>query len=647
MNDRSVVANTGIRSAIIVDDGYDEIPLVAELVDEESWDSFFDDARGDDAVRISAFFPEYNPDEREALKSSQRFIDALWRGRDAIRDLLNGLFDAYEEKAEENAPFLQAAEAALRALGIPYETLGRDFVQGAERSDLILIDLFMGSQQGLPDREFTVERLRNAIVRRPNDLPSIVLMSRVPGIDELSREFRKDANLHASAFRHIDKANLLISGRVEALILTLAAHRADSQALATFVDTWQTKALESVCVAAGNLRRIDIDDLQHIRSMLLRFEGLNTSSYMLDVFDRVLQYEIEANPEVVDAAKPLDAMSEDAAPLLISNDRDTYAVLERTLFVNPTRLLHSTGAVWPIAFGDIVGPRPGSTLKRNGLFSGRNDLVFFVASPECDLIREDGLKTALLVAGTLEQVDISKPVLGVSGNTTPVLNLGNNGRYQVTWDFGDLRTIRLRRARQLLKANGDAVVCGRLRNVSALDLRQQLLRNIGRVGQIAPLPRSFRFGVEIYYVSADNGVRQLALPPRVQIRGNMLVPRRGRHGNLIFDSICEEELTTALMNLDLDNVSRRSRDRVGMLKELARIRKLFRSGFQWVELPLAGSRSAELLKEGEILPEKDDKKPKVEKVGMIVTDENFAEELGQELSRAGLLFLIHVDDAPV
>ena len=645
MSDNQVVANAGIQAAIIVDDGYDEVPVVAELLDEDGWDSFFDDARGQDAQRIIALYSDYDPADREKLKTNQAFIKVLWESRHEIDDLLGDLFEDYEQKALENLPLLHAAERALGGLGIPYTTHGRDFVEASLDADLILIDLFLGIQQGPKDRELTVERLRSAMDQRARPLPSIILMSRVPGIDELAKEFRNDVQLHASAFRYVLKADLPQQGRVERLVLTLAAHRADSQALAGFVDMWQLKAIEAVERATESLRKIDIDDLQHMRHMLLRFEGLNTSTYMLDVFDRVLQYEIEEHSEVVEAANSLDTIADDPAPLLISNDRDTYAILEKTLYVNPKRRAQASGAVWPITFGDILGPRPGSVIKSRGFFSGREDIVFFVTSPECDLIREGGLTTALLISGTLEKINISKAVLGVSGNTTPVLVVEDGKRWQVSWDLGDLRTITLKRANRLLEVGGDAVIVGRLRNVAALELRQQYLSNAGRVGQIAPLPRSFKFEAEIHYPSVKGGALKLALPKGIEIRGNALVARSGQFANLIFDSSCEEDLTTAFFDLDIAEVCDGSRDLVRKLKELSRIRKLFRSGLQWTSLPLAGARYAEILMDGEALPEKDNKKPKVERVGRIVTEADFTKELGPGLRRAGFVFRIIVDAA--
>ena len=646
MNDKQQVKDAGIHFAIIIDDGYDEIPQVVELIDEDAWDSLFDDAQGDQAVRIVELFPEYIPDHREELKSNQGFIEALWHGRDKIRDLLGGLFDEYEQKIQDNRPFLSAAEAALESLEIPFRKCGRNFIEAAVRADLIIIDLFLDFQQGVPDRELTVQRLKEAVNRRQDlPLPSIVLMSQVPGIDDLAKDFRQDVQLHASAFRHIRKNDLSKLGRLEGLILTLATHRKDSQVLATFFETWEAKAIEAVRAASGTLRKIDIDDLHHIRSMLLRFEGLNTSSYMLDVFDRVLQYEIESYSDVLEAAIRLDDMGDDPAPLMISNDRDTYAVLEQTLFVNPKRRDHATGAEWPINFGDILGPKFGIPVKPRGFFSGKTDLVFFVASPECDLIRKDGLTSVLLVAGFLKKISMAKPGLAVTAKTTPVITLEGDQRYQIDWDFGNLCTINLDQAKRLLHPNrGYVSVVARLREGSALNLRQQLLSDIGRVAELAPLPRSLTFRADLYLPLKQGGIKLVEMPDGVAITGNVLIPRRGKYAVAIIDSNCEQELTSTLLGLCLANVAGKSISSFKTLNEQSRIRQLFRSGLHGIELPLSNPRGAGLLKLGVKQPDSDEKKPKTDKVATILKGNNIEAELGKNLSEAGLIVQIQLDD---
>lgn len=649
-NDQKLVARAGIHKAIIVDDGYDEIPQVDELLDREEWNSFFDDTRqSPSAERITDLFPDYDPDNWEILKQDQGFIAVLWSNRGVIEDLLHGIFTVYEQKLEANRRSLAAVESALTSLNIPFEKCGRDFVEAAVYADLIILDLFLGIQQSSRDRQLTVDRLNEALDRRKIEgllQPSIVLMSQIPGVTELAKEFRQDTALHASAFRHIRKTDLSKSERMKGLILTLASHRPDSQALASFMETWEKKAHEAVRSAAGTLRKIDIDDLQHIKSMLLRFEGLNTSSYMLDIFDRVLQYEIESHSEVLDSAIRLDTMVDSPAPLMISNDRDTYAILERTLFVSPNRRDHVTGSIWPVAFGDILGPKRGTPIKRRGFFWGRADQVFFVASPACDLIRKDGLTTVLLVAGTLKEIDLTNPGLAVKEETTPVIKLDDNKRFQVDWNFGDLRTINLAKAKQLLHSTrGDASIYGRLREGAALNLRQQLLSHVGRVGELAPLPRSWKFSANLHLPRRQGGTEPIVLPDEVTITGNIIIPKKGVYASVIIDSSCEEDLTAALLGLDLTNVAPKSHKMFKVLKDLTRIRQIFRSGFQGIEMPLDRPRKAGLLKLDEELPDQDGRKPKIDLVATIVEGADLSALDGwNQLSEAGLILHIHTDD---
>jgi len=402
VTDAELIQESGIRNAIIVDDGYDLAPKVDELINVAPWDTLFDDAVGDTLDALQGVYAEFDPDNREELKNNQVFIDALWASREPLGAIVKPIFEAYEQKSQENSDFLRAAERALEELGIPYETLGRDFVAAASEADLIVVDLYLGTEQGQPEFDLTVNSLKEAMAQRVGPPPSVVLMSQVGTVAERSKTFRREVGLHASGFRYIKKNDLSKPGRMGGLIVTLATHRKDSHALAAFLDTWQSKAKDAVDLAAADLRRIDIDDLQHTKSLLLSLEGLSTSSYMLDVFDRILQHEIESNADVIRAASQLDKIGDDPPPLTIATDRDAFRLLDRTIFVNPKRRNHATGAVWPMIFGDILAPRNDTAIKKHGFFAGRKDRVFFVASPECDMIRDDGLTTALMITGTLQ-----------------------------------------------------------------------------------------------------------------------------------------------------------------------------------------------------------------------------------------------------
>lgn len=639
LNDKQLVHDAGIRSAVIVDDGYDKIPTVEELRDEGAWDSFFDDAQGNEAERVKKLFPGYNgQDDRDELKGNQEFIEALWRGRGKIKDLLGDLFKQYKQKMKENRPYLKAVEKSLKELGIPYEKFGRDFVNAAAEADLIIIDLFLGSPQLEPDRKITIKGLKEVRKCRPEDrpLPSIILMSMVPGIEDKAKEFRQDVELHASAFRYIEKKSdpkfpEKFPDRIQRLIVTLASHRADSHNLATFVKTWETKAIEAVKTSAADLRKIDIDDLQHIQDMVLHDEGINISSYILDVFDRVLQYQIESHKEVLASASKLDNLQGEPAPLTISNDRDTYSIIEQTLYVNPQRRDHSTGAVWPITFGDILGPRDRK--KPCGFFSGDKDLVFFVASPECDLIRKGGLKTCLLVAGSIIGTDGQHQTKSrLSEKTTPVIFL-KDGRFQVEWDFGHPRTTNLEEMKKLLDPDNEEVsVVARLRQVPALSLQQKFLNKIGRVAELSPLPRTQQFQANLFVPLEEGGTQSIKMTD--QVTGNIFFLMRKKTATVIFDRKHEAELTSNLDNLDLNSIAKRSHETFKALKEPTWISKMFDSGFQ-INLPLdeKKGKAAKLSCDG-----------KNKNVVALIVDGNININGIPLLHKAGLIVQIQVED---
>lgn len=79
------------------------------------------------------------------------------------------------------------------------------------------------------------------------------------------------------------------------------------------------------------------------------------------------------------------------------------------------------------------------------------------------------------------------------------------------------------------------------------------------------------------------------------------------------------------------------------LKEQSRIRQIFRSGFQGVDLPLSMSRTAGLLKLGEEQPETDEKKPKIDKVATIVNGDADEDLLANIEPNAGLVLQVYLE----
>lgn len=188
-------------------------------------------------------------------------------------------------------------------------------------------------------------------------------------------------------------------------------------------------------------------------------------------------------------------------------------------------------------------------------------------------------------------------------------------------------------------------IAARLREGTALSLRQQLLSNVGRIGELAPLPRSMKFRASLHLPLQRGGIQPIAMPDGVAVTGNILIPRNGKYAAAIFDSNCEDDLTASLLGLDLANAAAKSRAMFETLKEQTRIRQVFRSGFQGIELLLSVPRIAGLLKLDEEQPDSDEKKPKIDKLATIVKGPDIEGQLGNNLRTAGLIVHIQVDDA--
>ncbi len=608
-------------------------------MDAGGWEILFDDAIGPIRERLIALYPSFSVADREDLKRDQNFINALWGAKDELSDLVEELFDDYELKSSENTEFLKAVEDTLDELGIPYKKCGRKFIHDATSADLIIIDLFLGMQQGAPEYEVTVKGLKEAVKDRSSTPPSIVLMSRIPNVSDYSKDFRRDVGLHASTCKYIKKENIKQAGHLDSLIIKLAKHRADSHVLASFLETWKRQAKHSVDVAASELLRIDIDDLQYIKT-LMREEGVTTSSYMLDVFERVLQYEIEDENEVMLAAAKIDAVDERPAPLAIAADKDSSRILQRLQYVNPVRIQRNTGAEWPVTFGDIIAPAKDKPVSKQGIFSGDIDRVFFVASPECDLVRPNKLQSALLISGTRRPISWKDGMLSTD-TLTPIFSPDGENQFQIRWNFGEHLSVSLRQLRNLLKEGGKANVVARMRDVSALSLRQRFINNLSRVAEVAPPLKQHPVKIALYYPAGEGDITELQLTDGNSIDGMWLQNRKGDKATLIIDQAYELPIVAALRDIDESTVKSQSRGCIKQAKEqnfMEQIYSLglkegsFRSdkGFISAELPTVEQMEA---------------KPEYKKVGTVVMQEDIAETLGRKLAGAGLIFHVQPREA--
>ena len=300
----------GIQSALIVDDVCDLVPTAADIGEaNEAWPSFNDDLTAEQRADITAEYAPAAARRFDELITDDGYVAALWRLRDTLGETVAQVFETYIGDQATDEKYVRLARAKLEAVGLVCKTAGRVFATEALGVDLILIDLFLGNAQDPASLAESKERLRKALEPRADNPPLVILMSRSPRIEAKRDEFRDDVGLIDSAFRIIKKSDLEENDRLERQLERLAENAGDSRDLARFFHALDVGLAAATRRTLNLLRKLKLSDIGQIRQLLLSAEGEPTGSYLVDVFDRVLQHEIEGETGIIDAAIALNTFS--------------------------------------------------------------------------------------------------------------------------------------------------------------------------------------------------------------------------------------------------------------------------------------------------------------------------------------------------
>ena len=582
MTTQSLLKDNDILAAVIVDDAYDGVPRAGDLsLAEDAWFNFFDDLNNEDRAALADLYPEFDTKTEVDLRTSDAFVATLWNRRNDLRPgLTDSLFETYKQDLANDERFLGTVEVKLADLGLTVSKAGRNFVQLAKDSDLIVIDLFLGSSQSEANMEVSIKGLKEIVEERGAEPPIIVLMSRSSQLTMNAEKFRDQTHVFASGFRMIKKSDLNRQGRLEQLLLELARHRRDSLKLTYFSKTWQAGLSDAVERTASDIRRLDLEDWTQIRDLLLTGEEVSTGSYILDVFDLVLQHEIESDQGTIEAARDLDSLqSESYPPSTVTGSKDTIALVFKTLYQHENRRRLDEGADRQVAFGDILGLVDEASPPLGSVFAGEENTVFLVMTPACDLQRRKA-RRVLLMAGTFKSLDanVVDPVSGAPRSV--VLKLASDRRVCVDWKPHHLAALSYEELKSLLADGGGVRVVGRLRDVNAVSLQQQLLSNIGRVGLVSPMPLTFQVEVRVFHPNLEGELTPLLIDGHDRITGVCFVGRDSSHKvvRALFDSDARFSLLHALSALEDDAIHRDSLDKIQKSRAIEVVDFLFSKG---------------------------------------------------------------------
>jgi hypothetical protein len=569
----------GLASALIVDDAYDQVPRAEDLAaDDDAWANFFADL-GDDSKHLADAFPGFSADPSE-LRRSDEFVAVVWSLKAALRpELWDGLFDRYLRTSQGDREYLERLEAALRGFGVDIVRAGRGTVpEQGKTAPIIFADLFLGSAQSEQDIETSIGRLRALIGGREKRPPLVVLMSRSARLAEKKKYFRDSVPLLSALFRVHTKQSLLEGATLRQTLERLARHYDDAIRLAAFIQSWDVGLESAKNRFLSTIRRLDLADYGQIRRLLLDFEDQPIGSYLLDVFDRVLQHQIEADPDTIAAAEALNLVDANRyPPPYIAGTPDLQDLVYQCIYQNPQRLVvKSAEGGAPVSFGDILIKRAAPL----GAGAAQAEEVLVVLTPACDLARA-GAKRVLLMSGTCEDLSPKTWSYKSSAVRTPILKFPDGRRVWVRWNLKDLRAMPLDELTTALGAQGELSVGLRLRDGQALELQQRLLSDLGRVGLVAPMPATFPVAVEMYFVAGDDTLTRLPLTV-VNTEGGVCYMGRDAASNsvtklVLSESACQD-VFDATSQIDINAVHASARPAMQRLRDSVTFATLLETG---------------------------------------------------------------------
>lgn len=658
---KEFLTSNQLTTAVIIDDGYDELPQPGDLAEAE-WSNFFADLSAEERKSIIAEYPTFEEEKADALSKSPAFVPVLWSLREKLEPTQrNAVFGTYEQKAKMEREYLSELESALKALGIEPARSGRSPVEQRAEA-IVFMDLFLGSEQTDIDMTASINRVKKILEGREERPPLVVLMSRSTRLHDKKEEFRDGVPLFGTMFRVHTKQELIDGSSLARTIQRLAEQQADARRLAVFLYRWSKGVDDAKARCLKAFRRLDLADYFQIHQLLLELEGQTLGSYVIDVLDRVMQHELEADGPTIDAAEELNKISTNTfSPPYIAGSPDLQDLVYRSIFQNPERLrVTATTAGSPVMLGDIIirrsrltpaGKKAADTTATaapvgagEGVVAAAStaapaqideDEALIVLTAACDLVRA-GTTRVLLLGGKIEPFDQTASTQAGKAKT-PIIALSNGERACIRWSLKDAQMVTHAELGVMLKNDGTHVVAFRLRESHALELQQLLLADIGRVGVVAAMPATFAFAVSAWAIDTAGVWRSLETP--VLAKEGAVCFAGKNDSPLVMSERAVEELEAGIRALDPASLTKDSQTAVKLLQQSPALRPLLErlpcpKPDQLGMIPL---RIGKVGADGAV--EKDDKgKPKLETVGYVGHHPQPAQ--GQSLKGAAFVLVL-------
>ena len=486
---KAAVADQGVRTAIIIDDSYDVTPTLAH-VESEAWNAFFDDLNERDRQLIRDAFGQNVDETWEQLKADEAFVRFVWEKRDES-GAFDRLFESFISLTKNGRAILDQLKAVLENdLGLAVGTGGtsRQEATGVategtpteDSADIVFMDLFLGPAQDVNARNAAVGRVVNLLGRRAKP-PLLVLMSSSIRLDKASGEFRDDSGLLGCQFRTLHKPDIRDTERLLDVIHRLVVRYKDSMRVAAFVESWQSALGDATQRLLRRMRRLDLRDYADLQALILNAENERMGAYLVELYDRVFQRELEADAKLVSAGKELDLIAwNDYPPPHFLPAKAAMDLLDGLTFYSPASMTPED----PVTLGDVLFVKLDAasgiaSVPAVDVDSGEH-LVLMVMTQACDLQRGN-VGRLLMLPGVARPMDLRLHKRPGDATVTPVMEVDKNA-YVVKWspDVAPF-TCTEEEMRKRIEAQ-DYRRVRRLRTIYALQLQQLFASNLTRIG---------------------------------------------------------------------------------------------------------------------------------------------------------------------
>lgn len=578
---KAYLHSNGIKTASIVDDTNDLTPTASAVGDQvEAWNNFEADRTQSDDTRLQAIYPRAMEDPT-ILRSIDEYVAAVYNLRNELEADANAVFTSYEASRAADQRRIQAISKQLSDLGLACTLLGVNFEDKIQKSDLVVIDLFLGSAQDSDARQRSVQGLKAAVSKRRDNPPLVLLISNNTSLKDYRDTFRDDVHLLESGFRILQKNELDSPDRLNQQLERLAANSIQTRAFAAFLDALRIGVSSAADRAVGEMRKLKLSDINQLQQLLLDHEGEPTGSYLVDVFDRSLQHEIEREPKIIETARVVDSLKLPHYAPHAAGTPNLPMMVARVLSQGEERWKPVDSNEISLRFGDVLQidvPPPTSDEHQteNQVFHTKQGQVGLVITAACDLLR-DPVSHILFMTGHLKPVSAANWKYSNTGRTHALSVAGELSC--IEWDAKDLRTVSWEGLRGEI-ASMRVRIIGRLRTDHALSLQQKSLAAIGRIGLPAMLPASAFVKVEAFYVDTGGKARQLQAEGLLD--GGSCFTGRDKKGETkrsvtLTERGCET-LFEALSNVRQEDVAQKARPSFLIAKNFEKFNSELRAG---------------------------------------------------------------------